>query len=50
MPSPRKSGILPFQQLRTLARQGAVHADVPITEEQIQPASLDLRLGTKAYR
>jgi len=46
----RKSGILPFQQLRTFVRQGAICADVPISPEQIQPASLDLRLGTKAYR
>jgi dCTP deaminase len=50
MASPRKSGILPFQQLRTLVRQGAIRSEVPITQEQIQPASLDLRLGTKAYR
>ncbi len=27
-----------------------IRADVPITSKQIQPASLDLRLGTKAYR
>ncbi|MEJ2229935.1 MAG: 2'-deoxycytidine 5'-triphosphate deaminase [Nitrospirales bacterium] len=45
-----KSGIIPFQHLRTLVRQGAIKADNPITSEQIQPASLDLRLGTKAYR
>jgi dCTP deaminase len=50
MPPARQSGILPFQRLRTLVRQGAVHAESPITPEQIQPASLDLRLGTKAYR
>ena len=50
MASARKSGILPFQQLRALVRQGAICADVPISPEQIQPASLDLRLGTKAYR
>ena len=50
MASARKSGILPFQQLSALVRKGAVRADVPITQEQIQPASLDLRLGTKAYR
>lgn len=43
MASPRKSGILPFQQLRTLVRKDAVRAPAPITDEQIQPASLDLR-------
>jgi len=46
----RKPGIIPFQHLRTLVRQGAIQGDAPITPEQIQPASLDLRLGTKAYR
>ena len=46
----RRPGILPFQHLRTLVRQGAMQAEAPITPEQIQPASLDLRLGSKAYR
>jgi dCTP deaminase len=46
----RKPGILPFQHLRALVRQGAIQADAPVAPEQIQPASLDLRLGTTAYR
>ena len=50
MAATRQSGILPFQKLRTFVRQGAICADVPISSEQIQPASLDLRLGRKAYR
>jgi dCTP deaminase len=50
MTKARQSGILPFQQLRTLVRQRVIQTDVPFTPEQIQPASLDLRLGTKAYR
>ncbi|MGH7531302.1 MAG: 2'-deoxycytidine 5'-triphosphate deaminase domain-containing protein, partial [Gemmatimonadales bacterium] len=29
---------------------GALRADVPIQARQIQPASLDLRVGRKAYR
>ena len=45
-----KTGILPFQTLRSLVKRKAIRADVPITTEQIQPASLDLRLGNKAYR
>jgi dCTP deaminase len=45
-----KQGIMPFQHIRTFVRQGAILADAPITPEQIQPASLDLRLGTTAYR
>jgi dCTP deaminase len=31
-------------------RAGIIHARVPFTAEQIQPASLDLRLGGRAYR
>ena len=46
----KKTGILSFQHLRALVRQQVIRADVPITSKQIQPASLDLRLGTKAYR
>jgi dCTP deaminase len=44
------SGILPYQQIKQLIVNGAIHADVPIEDRQIQPASLDLRLGAKAYR
>jgi dCTP deaminase len=43
-------GILPYQQIKQLIASGAIHADVPIEDRQIQPASLDLRLGRKAYR
>jgi len=43
-------GILPYQQIKQLIASGAIHADVPIEDRQIQPASLDLRLGAKAYR
>lgn len=46
----KKTGILSFQHLRALVRQKVIRSDVPITSKQIQPASLDLRLGTKAYR
>ncbi len=44
------TGILPSQELRALIRAGEVEADRPIGEEQIQPASIDLRLGPVAYR
>lgn len=50
MAAARKPGIIPFQHLQALVRQGAIQADVTIAPEQIQPASLDLRLGTRAYR
>lgn len=46
----RKQGILPDQHLKRLIRDGAITSDPPIMDGQIQPASLDLRLGTKAYR
>ena len=43
-------GILPYQHIKQLITTGAIHADIPIEDRQIQPASLDLRLGRKAYR
>ncbi|MFN3952922.1 MAG: 2'-deoxycytidine 5'-triphosphate deaminase [Pararhodobacter sp.] len=45
-----KTGVLPAQALRRLIAAGAIHADPPVTAEQVQPASLDLRLGTTAWR
>ncbi len=44
------TGILPAQQLRELIETGEISATAEIPEKQIQPASLDLRLGPKAYR
>jgi dCTP deaminase len=43
-------GILPYQQIAQLIARGVVTSDSPIEDRQIQPASLDLRLGKKAYR
>ncbi|MDR5651715.1 2'-deoxycytidine 5'-triphosphate deaminase [Ruixingdingia sedimenti] len=43
-------GVLPAQAIRALAASGAIAADPPILPAQIQPASIDLRLGTVAYR
>ena len=43
-------GILPYQQIARLITGGAITAPVPVEDRQIQPASLDLRLGKKAYR
>lgn len=50
MTDSKKTGILSYQHLRALVRRNIIQADVPITSKQIQPASLDLRLGSKAYR
>lgn len=44
------NGVLPNQELISMITDGAIHADPPVIPEQIQPASLDLRLGTVAYR
>ncbi len=46
----RRGGILPYQQLTRLIDRGVIAAGAPIESRQIQPASLDLRLGAKAYR
>ena len=45
-----RTGVLPSQALRALIEAGEVGGSVPIDEAQIQPASLDLRLGKVAYR
>jgi dCTP deaminase len=44
------TGVLPAQALRKLVAEGAITADPAALPAQIQPASLDLRLGTVAYR
>ena len=44
------SGILPCQSIETLIAGGAIAAATPFVEDQVQPASLDLRLGSRAWR
>jgi dCTP deaminase len=45
------TGILPSQELERLVRVGReIVCAEPVDDEQIQPASLDLRLGPRAYR
>jgi len=46
----RMSGVLPGQRIGDLIASGAIAADTPVLPAQIQPASLDLRLGAVAYR
>lgn len=43
-------GILPSQSLDALIASGAIGAASPIGADQVQPASLDLRLGARAWR
>ena len=45
-----KSGYLPCQLIEQVHRQGMIHSQEPIESSQFQPVSLDLRLGSKAYR
>jgi dCTP deaminase len=45
-----KTGVLPAQSLRALTETGAIRLSVPLGERQLQPASLDLRLGAVAHR
>lgn len=44
------SGVLASQQLRSMIDEGRITATSLIETGQIQPASLDLRLGATAYR
>ncbi|MEF2072268.1 2'-deoxycytidine 5'-triphosphate deaminase [Consotaella aegiceratis] len=44
------NGILPDRELEALFESGAITAPRPRDADQIQPASLDLRLGATAYR
>ncbi len=44
------TGVLPSQGIRAAIERGEIMAQTPITEAQVQPASLDLRLGARAYR
>lgn len=48
--SEHRPGILPYQAIEALVAQGAVRADNPYAFDQLQPASLDLRLGVRAWR
>src|SRR5690349_9344129 len=43
-------GILPDRAIAAMADAGLILPDYPFVEAQIQPASLDLRLGDIAYR
>jgi dCTP deaminase len=48
--APRATGILPYQAINAMRRGGEILAEIDILPEQLQPASVDLRLGTVAYR
>lgn len=44
------SGILPAQAIRGLIEDGVLSIAAPLVDKQLQPASIDLRLGDVAYR
>ncbi|MCB9959583.1 MAG: 2'-deoxycytidine 5'-triphosphate deaminase [Rhodospirillaceae bacterium] len=44
------NGLLAAQDLRASLEAGVVSADLPLTGDQVQPSSIDLRLGAVAYR
>ena len=44
------TGVLPYQAIKQMLREREISAVHDITDDQIQPASLDLRLGKRAYR
>jgi len=45
-----QTGVLPSQSLREMVAAGVIGGSPAILPDQIQPASLDLRLGSVAYR
>jgi dCTP deaminase len=45
-----KPGLLPSQQIEALIARKKIEAPNGIAADQVQPASIDLRLGRKAYR
>ncbi len=44
------TGVLPSQMIETMLTNGQITVTDPCPKDQVQPASLDLRLGRKAYR
>ncbi|MEM1198360.1 MAG: 2'-deoxycytidine 5'-triphosphate deaminase [Pseudomonadota bacterium] len=45
-----ETGILPAASVQDLEAEGHILPEAPFDVDQVQPASLDLRLGTTAYR
>lgn len=49
-PVAHSTGILPYQKIEEIIRCQIIRSDQRITIDQIQPASLDLRLSSRCYR
>ena len=50
MSEPNRPGILPCQSIDALIAQGAILTEDRFDDDQVQPASLDLRLGARCWR
>lgn len=48
--SSKPAGVLPYQTIKEMISQNTIEAETAIKKSQIQPSSLDLRLGSKAWR
>lgn len=48
--APSTAGVWPLQRLQRMLADGQLKVGAPLLPEQIQPASLDLRLGSIAWR
>ena len=44
------NGIIPSQTLKSLIAEGRIKTGAAVGEKQIQPASMDLRLGHRVWR
>lgn len=49
-PASENPGVIAWQGLREMVRRGEIVSSAPIAPEQFQPASVDLRLGRRAWR
>src|SRR3990170_4882958 len=47
---PRGTGVFPSQRIKEFLATGRIRPSLPVEPRQIQPASLDLRLGPEAFR
>lgn len=45
-----RPGVIPAQKIARMVAEGEVISSLPLAEGQIQPASLDLRLASQAFR
>src|SRR5579871_4436427 len=50
MAAAQQTGVLPSQALERMIFDGGIRARIAILPDQVQPSSLDLRLGSEAFR